>query len=83
MFKDICLNNKSILTSKYVRISGRPGRIQGMGNKALKMSFPMPQGFSTKKEITQGFIDWENITPNLRNEILNHIPKSEGQQTLL
>ena len=83
MFKDIALNNKSILTNKYVRISGRPGQVKGMGQKALKMGFPMPSGFSTKKEIVQGFINWENITPELRHEILNHVPKSQGQQTLL
>lgn len=83
VFKDIFLDNKSILTGKYVRISGRPGKILGGGGKALKMSFNMPAGFSTKKEQVSGFIDWSNVTPELRHEILNHIPKSQGQQTLL
>ena len=83
MFKDTCLSNKSILTNKFVRISGRPSQIKGMGNKALKMGFPMPSGFSQKKEVVQGFINWEDITPELRHEILNHVPKSQGQQTLL
>jgi len=83
MFKDNCLNHKDILTNKFVRISGRPGQIKGMGNKALKMGFPMPNGFSQKKEIVQGFVNWENVTSDLRNEILRHIPQSEAQQTLL
>ena len=83
VFKDTFLENKSILTGKYVRISGRPGRILGGGGKALKMGFNMPAGFSSKKEFTSGFIDWGNVTPELRNEILNHIPKSEGQQKLM
>jgi len=83
MFKDTFKDNKSILTGKYVRINGRPGKILGGGEKALKMGFNMPQGFSTKKEMTSGFIDWGNITPELRHEILNHVPKSKGQQTLL
>lgn len=83
VFKDTFLNNKGILTGKYVRISGQPGKILGGGGKALKMGFNMPSGFSTKREFTSGFIDWNNVTPELRNEILNHIPKSAGQQTLL
>lgn len=83
MFKDTFLNNKNILTGKYVRINGRPGKVLGGGNKALKMGFSMPQGFSSKKEQVSGFIDWSNITPELRHEILNHVPKSQGQQTLL
>lgn len=83
MFKDTFLANKSILTGKYVRINGRPGRILGGGGKALKMGFNMPSGFSTKKEFTSGFIDWNCMTPELRNEILRHVPKSEGQQKLL
>lgn len=83
MFKDTCLSNKSILTNKFVRVSGRPGQVKGMGNKALKMGFPMPTGFSNKKEIVQGFIDWDDVTVDLRSEILRHVPKSQGQQTLL
>jgi len=82
-FKDNCLENKSILTNKFVRISGRPGQVKGMGNKALKMGFPMPSGFSQKKEVVQGFINWEDTTPELKREILRYIPQSEGQQTLL
>lgn len=82
-FKDTFLNNKSILTGKYVRIDGRPGKILGGGGKALKMGFNMPSGFSTKREFTSGFVNWSNITPELRNEVLRHIPKSEGQQKLL
>lgn len=83
MFKDTFKNNKSILTGKYVRVNGRPGKILGGGEKALKMGFNMPQGFSSKKEQVSGFIDWNNVTPELRHEILNHVPKSQGQQTLL
>lgn len=83
VFKDTFLENKSILTGKYVRIGGRPGKILGGGGKALKMGFNMPQGFSSKKEQVSGFIDWNNVTPELRNKILHHIPKSEGQQKLM
>ena len=82
-FKDNCLANKSILTNKFVRINGRPGQVRGMGNKALKMGFPMPTGFSQKKEVVQGFINWEDVTVDLRREILRHVPQSQGQQTLL
>lgn len=83
MFKDTFKDNKDILTGKYVRINGRPARILGGGNQALKLGFRMPEGFSNKTEYISGFVSWGNATQALRHEVLRHVPKSEGQQTLL
>lgn len=77
------LSNKKVLMGKVIRINGRPAKISGMGNKALKLAFPMPNGFSNKKEISQGFVNWEDLSTELRNELNKLLPQKEGQQKLL
>lgn len=76
------LNHKSQLVNKFIRINGSPAKIAGMGNKALKLAFPMPNGFSHKKEVVQGFINWTDLTPELTEELNKLLPSKEGQQTL-
>lgn len=76
------LDNKKTLVNKFIRINGQPAKIAGMGNKALKLAFPMPNGFSHKKEVVQGFINWTDLTPELTEELNKLLPTKEGQQTL-
>lgn len=75
------LNNKKILVNKFIRVNGQPAKIAGMGNKALKLAFPMPNGFSHKKEVIQGFINWTDLTPALETELDKLLPR-KNQQTL-
>ena len=79
--KQDCLDNKKYLMNKFIRVSGFPAKIVGMGGKTLKLGFPMHAGFSHKSEMTTGFVDWENITPELSAELRRILPKG-GQQTL-
>lgn len=80
--KQDCLDNKKYLMNKFIRVNGRPAKIVGMGGKTLKLGFPMPNGFSHKTEMTTGFVDWENITPELSAKLRKILPKKGGQQTL-
>lgn len=79
--KNDCLANRKTLMNKFIRINGSPAKIIGMGGKTLKLGFLMPADFSHKAEMTTGFVDWENITPELSAELRRILPKG-GQQTL-
>lgn len=80
--KNDCLKNKKTLMNKFIRVHGRPAKIVGMGGKTIKLGFPMPNGFSHKAEMVTGFVNWENITPELSTELRRILPVKEGQQTL-
>lgn len=80
--KQDCLDNKKYLMNKFIRVNGRPAKIVGMGGKTIKLGFPMASGFSHKSEMVTGFVNWENITPELSAELRRILPTKGGQQTL-
>lgn len=77
-------NNKKLYLNKVVRVNGIPAKIAGAGPKSLVLKFNMPKGFSTVDELTKGFVNWNNMTPDLREQlesIWNNRP--QGQQRLV
>ena len=74
--KNEILNNKESVVNKYIRISGKPAIILGAGPKTVKLGFPIPKGFSHKKEVISGFVNYENFTPELTKQIRDLLPES-------
>lgn len=73
--KKACKNNRESIVEKLVRINGKPAKIVGFGNKAIKLAFVMPAKFSNKKEVVQGFVNWEDISPEFRKELQALLPE--------
>lgn len=73
--KEACKNNRESIVEKLVRINGKPAKIVGFGNKAIKLAFVMPAKFSNKKEVVQGFVNWEDISPEFRKELQTLLPE--------
>lgn len=76
--KESFKENRKEVVNKIVRINGQPAKIVGFGNKAIKLAFVMPAKFSVKKEVTQGFVNWEDITKELREELKALLPEPKN-----
>lgn len=76
--KESFKENRKEVVNKIVRINGQPAKIVGFGDKAIKLAFVMPAKFSVKKEVTQGFVNWEDITKELREELKALLPKPKN-----
>ena len=73
--KEKCKANRDSVVGKLIRIAGQPAKIVGFGDKAIKLAFVMPKGFSVKKEVTQGFVNWEDISSDFRKELQALLPE--------
>ena len=73
--KENCKANRDLVVNKLVRINGQPAKIVGVGNKAIKLAFVMPSKFSNKKEVVKGFVNWEDISTELRKELQALLPE--------
>lgn len=73
--KENCKANRKSVVGKLIRINGQPAKIVGFGDKAIKLAFVMPNKFSVKKEVTQGFVNWEDITKELREKLKALLPE--------
>lgn len=80
--KKACKNNRESVVDKLVRINGKPAKIVGFGNKAIKLAFVMPAKFSNKKEVVQGFVNWEDISPEFRKELQALLPEPTKEDNL-
>ena len=80
--KENCKNNRDLVVGKIIRISGRPAKIVGFGGKAIKLAFVMPKGFSVKQEVIQGFVNWEDISPEFRKELQALLPEPTKKDDL-
>lgn len=76
--KESFKENRKEVVNKIVRINGQPAKIVGFGDKAIKLAFVMPAKFSVKKEVTQGFVNWEDITKELREELKALLPEPKN-----
>lgn len=76
--KENCKTNRDEIINKLVRVNGQPAKIVGFGDKAIKLAFVMPAKFSVKKEVTQGFVNWEDITKELREELKALLPEPKN-----
>lgn len=76
--KESFKENRKEVVNKIVRINGQSAKIVGFGNKAIKLAFVMPAKFSVKKEVTQGFVNWEDITKELREELKALLPEPKN-----
>lgn len=80
--KKACKNNRESVVEKIIRINGKPAKIVGFGNKAIKLAFVMPAKFSNKKEVVQGFVNWEDISPEFRKELQALLPEPTKKDDL-
>lgn len=80
--KENCKENRKEIVGKLVRINGQPAKIVGFGDKAIKLAFVMPKNFSVKKEVVQGFVNWEDISSGFRKELQALLPEPTKKDDL-
>lgn len=74
-------DHRSFVVGSTIRIYGVSATISGLGKKAIRFKSQVPKGFSTKKEFTEFFVDYSNITNELFEQ-LNELIPSPSQKTL-